>query len=767
VATAKAPHIVHRLPGRVRIHVPAISRATPEDVQARVERMPGVRRARANDLTRNVLVEFDAGRVDPETIVERMQRLRYAAQSARGGAASTGPRRDRQRPRADTEAPRRAKILTSGRDVRRARVAVRGLDRDPDLSRRLVDRLSRRPEVHRVLPNPLTNRVLIELVAGTDSIQEILEEIAKLEPQDAKSEKTPAHPLDPVPIIEGGAKAIGTGLGLVLLLARRIVGAQGAPVARAGPGEVAGAIGLVEGFPPVAHRVEDKLGHQRKELLFGVTAIVSMSASASVLGLALAGASAVRLLTESLTRRRAWRDYEHGLGEHRAVHPGAVLELAEGQRAPMGATVIEGFGVGSALDSSPQRLFPGATMDPGACVYGGPVTVELLAGEKVQPTGARPSPPTTVLDRYLRSVPYVSLIYAVGTGVVTRSPARALTALLLVNPVAALSGEESADRGAAVRAMRAGVVVVGSRRGRVISRPDVLIIDEPRTLCRGWELTRTRVFSDAYDKAEILGLARAISRCPGVPWDLGIESRSPARAGDARFDGVVASAEIEGERWMLEPAASDVPGERRHEPDEHVLVLRRQRDRLVAGALTLRPHLIGGIAELVQACDGLNVGIDLATRAATPRARRIADRAGLQCVESPAAERVLEAQGHRERVFVIGDSVSSGAAFDRCDLAIGLSSGVSESFPARADLLAPGLEAVATVIEAAGRRDAAVRDSAALSAAANLGGAAWGALQGPPFRLGNVPGQAAGLVAVADGAFRLWDGKEGANDERA
>jgi hypothetical protein len=53
-------------------------------------------------------------------------------------------------------------------------VAVRGLDRDPELARRLVDRLSRRPEVRRVSPSPLTGRVLIELAERATTIQELL-----------------------------------------------------------------------------------------------------------------------------------------------------------------------------------------------------------------------------------------------------------------------------------------------------------------------------------------------------------------------------------------------------------------------------------------------------------------------------------------------------------------------------------------------------------------------------------------------------------------
>jgi E1-E2 ATPase/cation transport ATPase-like protein len=109
-------------------------------------------------------------------------------------------------------------------------------------------------------------------------------------------------------------------------------------------------------------------------------------------------------------------------------------------------------------------------------------------------------------------------------------------------------------------------------------------------------------------------------------------------------------------------------------------------------------------------------------------------------------------------VALVGDSARSAAAFERCDLAIGLSSGQSGSFPARADLLAPRLEAVAAIIQAGVRRDAAVRDGVIISAAANTCGAVWGALAAPPFRTGMRPAHVAGLIAIGDGTARLWGG---------
>ena len=746
IAGVGGPRIIHSLPGRVRFHVPAISGAGAAHVEEQLGRMRGVLRVRASAHTRNVLVEFDSDRLDAQAILKRLKKL-----GARNPAAGRGATRASHRGHVS--------VVETHSSARRLRVAVRGLDRDPDLGGRLVDRLDVRSEVRRVLPSPLTGRVLVELVEATESIQGILDDIADLElPAAEGDQEIPVHPLDPGPMIEGGAKTIGAALGLSLLAARRVAGAAGAPVPAAGPGEVAGAIGLIEGIPAVAHRIEDALGHRRKELLFGAVAIVSMSLSGSALGLAFAGAAALRLRTESVARGRAWREYEQRLGEHPAAHPGAVLTLSRGQRTPLAATVLEGFGVSSALDSSAQPVFPGAAMDPGARVYGGTVTVELGPGESFEPAAPRSPPAITPIDRYVRLAPYLSLCYAAATAVVSRSPVRSLTALLLVNPVPALAGRESADRGASARVIRAGVTVVGSRPGRAISRPDVLVIDEPRTLCSGWELGRVLTVADGNGEQDVLAGAAAVSTAAGSPWGITLSIASLANAADGTFDGRAASAEIGSERWILEPASGDRAAGARPQPDEHVLVLRRQRDGLVAGTLSLRPHLTRGVGVLVDACRAREVRVELATHSPTPLVRRVAERAGIELVAAPAEDRVRQLHDEGYVVAVTGDSANSAAAFDSCDIAIGLTSGQSGSFEARADLLAPRLEAVAAIVEAGARRDAAVRDAVLASAAANVGGAIWGAWRRPPFRLGNRPAHLGGLVAIADGAARMWGG---------
>jgi hypothetical protein len=203
-------------------------------------------------------------------------------------------------------------------------------------------------------------------------------------------------------------------------------------------------------------------------------------------------------------------------------------------------------------------------------VYGGNVTVEL-GSETPFPAAASPTGRSaTIFERYLGSAPYASLAYAAVVGLATLLPARMLTALLLVNPISALAGRESADRSASARVLRAGVTVAGSRPGRAISRPDVVIIDEPRALCGGWELSRTPAFPEDYDEQDVLRLASALSTAAGSPWGVTLPVVRVLSAVGETFDGRAASAEIGVERWLLEPGGPEIAAGIPHEADEHV-----------------------------------------------------------------------------------------------------------------------------------------------------------------------------------------------------
>jgi hypothetical protein len=749
------PRVVHALPGRARVHVPAWSGAAPAALEARLARSRGVRQARANRRTRNVLVEYDPERLDEAAVLRRVTRaVRDLRPSTIADPPAAGPAAERVRAR-----PARPHVTRAG--ARRARIAVHGLDRDPELARQVVERLGRRPEVRRVVPSALTGRVLVEFEDVVEDVQGILDDIAEIEPPADERHEPPAHPLDPAPIIEGAARVAGAALGLALLLARRAAGTTAAPVRSPGPGEIAGAVVVLEGVPPVSHRLEDLLGHERKELLFAGVGILSMTTAGSALGLVFAGVGGLRVLTEGLARRAAWREYERRLGDVPPAYPGAVLTLDAGRRVPLRGRVVDGAAIGQARDGAPQSLVPGVSVEAGVRIHGGPVTIELTGDG--HPRG--PGPPVRAArasahDRYLRAVPFAAVAAALGTGIVTRSVGRALTALLVVNPRPALAGAEHADRAAAARVLRAGVTVVGSRPDRPVRRPDVVVLDGAGIVCDGWEVRDAVALDADRDAAGVLGLAGAVAAAAGSPWGAALPGDPRMIPSDGDFDGHTAAANVDGERWTVGPAEAhrgDAPLPA--EPGDTLLAVTRERDGHVAGLLALRPRLAGGTAALAAACRAAGVRLELVSAGGTEAVRAIAARAGVPIVVGAAQERVAAMRAEGLVVTVVGDGAASGPAFDAADLAVGLSSGLSGPFCARADLLAPRLEAVAAIVEAGVRRDLAVRDATGFSVAANLAGGAWALRAAPPFRVAGRPVLVGGLAAMLDATLRLAGGR--------
>src|SRR4051812_26252378 len=105
------PRVVHALPGRARIHVPAWSGAAPAALEARLARRRGVRPARAGSHTRNVLVEYDRDRLGEAAVIRRLVR------AVREAGVATG----REPPARD--GPARGRVLVTHASAGRARIA--------------------------------------------------------------------------------------------------------------------------------------------------------------------------------------------------------------------------------------------------------------------------------------------------------------------------------------------------------------------------------------------------------------------------------------------------------------------------------------------------------------------------------------------------------------------------------------------------------------------------------------------------------------------
>ncbi|GCE07392.1 hypothetical protein KDAU_47210 [Dictyobacter aurantiacus] len=739
--------VLHTITGRVRVHVPDWSGQGRRHVEMQLQQLPGVERVQANPVTGNILVLFDPTVQSEQSILQAVQALDLEQINARPAEPEPPP----------------VVHEKEGKTVR-ARIAVRGLDRDPELASRVVEQLERRPGV-RARANPLTGRVLVEFTEHEEQLEDLISEVADMELPELVGEDRPAYPLDPTPLIQSVTRMLGTGLGLGFLAVRRFIGQQ-EPLPGAGTAAyAAGVIGLLQGFPPVRHGMRRAFGRSVADLLFSIPNIILLTLSSSPLGLAVAGGESLRLFTEVQARRAAWRAHEKRVAQAPSARANARLRMESDECVPLKAQVLEGMGTAIGLDGMPLPAYPGSSVPPGARLYGGPFVVQL-SGEKSfkrftpQRRGEPPSP--TLYDHYQRIQAPVSLAYAALTGLLTGSLGQAFTALLLVNPRTATIGIDSSELHANAYVLRAGVTVVGTRPGRSIRRPHLLLLDNARLLSERLELTNALSLSEDLEAAEALMMAAGISAASGSPWGTIFRAARMISATGGSFDSRSARATIEDitytlgpiEDWQSLPEAASL-----RQRGNYVLVLRREREQRPLALFALRPCLSPEVTTLVEACQRAGVGLALLSQGDELVLRALARRAHIDLIETGSALDVIaERQRRGEIVAFVSDNVSAMAGFAACDLAIGLSDDRSR-FQARADLLAPDLAAVAAIVEAGARRDATVRDSVVLSVLSSIVGMAWGVRGMPAVRTASRVVYATSLAALADGWLRLRGGR--------
>jgi hypothetical protein len=80
------PRVLHRLPGRFRVHLTGWSGQRPREIEQAIARVPGVHAARADSLTGNVLVHFD-----PRSITEARLTVELDQVAAEVQATPAGP----------------------------------------------------------------------------------------------------------------------------------------------------------------------------------------------------------------------------------------------------------------------------------------------------------------------------------------------------------------------------------------------------------------------------------------------------------------------------------------------------------------------------------------------------------------------------------------------------------------------------------------------------------------------------------------------------
>jgi calcium-translocating P-type ATPase len=734
----------------VRVHVPAWEGQGQRQVEAQVRQLRGVTRAQANPLTRNILISFDPAIIDAATIIAEVRQLQP------GFAAL-----EHEPPPAPPPAVREQINGTV-----RARIAVRGMDRDPALAGRVVTSLRNRFGVH-ARASQLTGRVLVEFSEHEVDVDDLVAEIAEMELPELPDEDRPAHPLDPAPLAQSAARTLGVALGIGLLGLQRLLDRDLVnPTAAA---YVSGVIGIARGTPPMRYGLRKLFGHDASEVLLALPSIATLALSDSPLGLALIGAESVRLLTEVVARRKAWRAYEERMADAASAEPGAIVRLESGEKIPLDAKVIEGTGTASARNGLPVPVAPDAVVPAGARLFGGPFVLELQAGKPfVAQARSAPLAPS-LYDYYLRASGPLSLAYAALTAIVTRSFARTFAALLLVNPRTAMIGQEAADMGASTYILRAGVTIAGTRK-RPIRRPTALLLDGPRLVTDGFQLTHVVPLQEGFDPSELLARAAEIATVAGSPWGSAFGVAGGKHITGGSFDGQTAGAYIGGVRYTLGPVQDEwtIPAAtRQHHQGEQFLQLTSERSPDPLGLFALQPRLARGVAELVHACQRHKVKIALLPSHDAAAAQNVGRRTAIPVlVRDDLLRAVQVGQAAGASVAVVSDSPHAAAAFEACDLAIGLSDARSH-FPARADVLAPHLDAVTAIIEAGVRREAAVRDAVLLSVVANGIGTVWGLRGAPGVQRASSAVFVTALAAIADGVLRLSGGRQRTADSAA
>ena len=122
--TRDKPRILSATPGRIRVHLSHWSGNGQRRLEQHVRAVPGVRRVEANAITGNILIGFDPRTTNEHTLL-----------SVVGSAEqdTAGLPEDKPLPPVMHEG-------TTG-SLRQARIAVRGLDRDPRVARKVLERL--------------------------------------------------------------------------------------------------------------------------------------------------------------------------------------------------------------------------------------------------------------------------------------------------------------------------------------------------------------------------------------------------------------------------------------------------------------------------------------------------------------------------------------------------------------------------------------------------------------------------------------------------
>jgi calcium-translocating P-type ATPase len=741
-ALPEHPEIVHSLPGRVRVHLADLDSRTEGWIGYKLRGLPGVRKVNVNQLTGNVLVCYDPSVTDQAAVLGGLKSLGVPPAEAKFEKWEAAEVRPERRGESNI-----------------ARIPVPGLDTNPAAARALERRLETLPGV-RASASPLTGRMVVEWSDSGVTVDDLLFEISRAGLGLPSPAATARYPANREPLLPGITRLGGATLGLAFLVARRILGMTGPPLASAAPLLVADLVSVLRSFSLTRNGLRRLMGREASDTVFSSTHNLSLAAAGLPTGLVLNQAEGLRQTTEATSRRASWRRYEQSVRPNHSLRPGNVVHAEAGEGFPFEALVREGTGTTMGRDGLPLSLVSGSLVPGGATLYGGPFSLELRDPESFTPE-PRPAPEhASFLSRYLRGSEVASFAFALLRGLVTRSPAQAYNALLMVNSRVALVGSEGADSGAAARVSRANGVIMGTRRVRL---PDALVLDHPALLLRGYEATGILPLSERLSEGDLISLAKGISIASENPWGPLFPATIPAEMNEGRFDGSRATARADGVAYSMGPPDDSVPAAVKQpfqQRGEYLLAIQSEIDPHPLGLIALRPRLSDDLHELVETCERHGVAIVLISQGESGAPEALAQRAGVMLAHQARAVPLIRAfQSHRKVVAFVSDHANAGAGFAASDLAIGLANGDIE-FPARADVLVTDLAGLSAVIDAGGRRQRAVRDSTFLSILTNVAGIAGGFFVQSFGRLAINITSVGALAALAVGWLRLRGGRQ-------
>jgi magnesium-transporting ATPase (P-type) len=722
--------------GRLRVHLPRRMRPHWAWLDEELRRTSGVLRVEYSYRTANLLILYDHGTITAEDLRQRLRDLRA-------------------NPPQPGQAPQRNGKATT------ARVAFRGLDRNPRLARQVINLLHKAHGV-RARARTLTGHLLVEYDHHRVLLEDILATIAHLELPELPEEDAPEHPLDPEPLAHGSVKAAGALLGMAVLTLRRLFAGGALAVNAFGiAATTAGIVNIAQGFPLVRDGLRKLLGHTAADAVANAVGLVALTVADAPMGMIVVGVETLIFLGEVTARRASWTRYEEQLDGSACAEPGAVIRLEAGMRVPHAGRVVEGFGTATGRGGLPTPLVPGALVPAGAVLAGGPFVLDLHGGDPFEP-GPRPAPPRpTFYHRYVETITPLSLAYAAFNGLRTLSPIGAFEGLLLLNPRTAAIGMESANLGAASRALRGGLTVIGTRPHRPVALPDVLLLDGPRLLTDGLEIAAVvPVGENRID--DLVTIAAGLDSAAGSPWGSAFPQQDWFLASEGSFNGLWATAVVGGVHCTLGPPEDEpLVSEdflRAHQGG-YLLELRVVDIDQPLGYIALQPRISRSAADLFARCRALGVRVELLPAGSPLSARIIADRAGVGLADSREALHVIRREQEKgDLVYFVSDHADAAEAFAACDLAIGMAHGRGE-FPVRADVLAPDLAAVGDLLDAGACRKAAVNDAVVLSMLANGIGAVLGLRGHLGLEMASMTVYLAALGAMGAGAVRLRGGE--------